>query len=299
MDFLKKFDAVEICADDRITEADRKFCQEQQAIYQDAVEGFYQIAKVWMDMCSRQKNALSDPQSYDRTWKQKYLVSGWWPDMTVKSIIKHILRLHSTFIDTIVSYLNTTYHLSLGNYEVERELLPEEPDFIETEDAVDWSAFPPAVLRYEDMIDLILAGFNGRTFAEQGPYEMLEGCRHMGWDESTHTANYELKKSTVKFLHGACDYGYYHRHEQWHIEDRMKNVLKGLAHFETGELGKYPGEIEELLSDRSYLWYDLYEFSDGKKLDRVKLFKNGRMDIRFTNESYARQFVSEYLGASK
>ena len=44
------------------------------------------------------------------------------------------------------------------------------------------------------------------------------------------------------------------------------------------------------------LWYDLWEFEDCEKLLKIRLFKNGRMDIRFTNESYAREFVSSYLG---
>ena len=33
-----------------------------------------------------------------------------------------------------------------------------------------------------------------------------------------------------------------------------------------------------------------------QKLEKIRLFKNGRIDIRFTNESYAREFVSSYLG---
>ena len=33
-----------------------------------------------------------------------------------------------------------------------------------------------------------------------------------------------------------------------------------------------------------------------QKLEKIRLFKNGRMDIRFSNESYAREFVSSCLG---
>ena len=42
--------------------------------------------------------------------------------------------------------------------------------------------------------------------------------------------------------------------------------------------------------------YDVWEFENCEKLERIKLFKNGRMDIRFTTEAYACQFVADYLG---
>ena len=54
MDLLEKFLAVEIQSADCMTEADRQFCQRQQEIYQDAAEGFYQIAVLWTDMYDNQ-----------------------------------------------------------------------------------------------------------------------------------------------------------------------------------------------------------------------------------------------------
>ena len=72
--------------------------------------------------------------------------------------------------------------------------------------------------------------------------------------------------------------------------------MKALAYFETGALGQYPDGIDDLLSEKCRLWYDLWEFEGCEKLEKIRLFKNGRMDIRFSNESYAREFVSSCLG---
>ena len=93
MDLLEKFLAVEIRSADCMTEADRQFCQRQQEIYQDAAEGFYQIAALWTDMCDRQKKALSEPEDMDDEWKQKYLISECWPETTVGAIMEHISLL--------------------------------------------------------------------------------------------------------------------------------------------------------------------------------------------------------------
>lgn len=77
----------------------------------------------------------------------------------------------------------------------------------------------------------------------------------------------------------------------------MKDVLRGLAHFEADGFAQYPDGINDLLSEERYLWYDLWELDECKKLEQIKMFKNGRMDIRFTNEGYARQFVADYLSS--
>ena len=294
MDLLEKFSAVEIQTDSRITETDWQFFQRQQSAYQDAVTGFYQIGALWSDMCAQQKAALFDPEDRREGWKSKYLISDWWSEIDVNYLMKHIFFLHKTFLCDIVSYLNETHHLAIGAYAVMRGLLPQEPAYISSEDKADWS---PVVLRYQDAVELILSGFGGRTFDEQALYELMENCRRAAWNEDR-TANYEWKKVTVKLLSGACNYGYYRGHEQWYIHDSGKNVLKAAAYFEAGGFQPYPYEINELLSDTANLWYDLWELEDCEKLDRIKLYKNGRMDIRFTKESYARQFVSDYLGTT-
>ena len=292
MELLEKFAAVEVQADNCITETDRQFMQRQQTAYQDAVTGFYQIGALWTDMCAQQKGALFDPEDQMEHWKSKYLISDWWHEFDVNYLMKHIFFLHKTFLCDIVFYLNETYHLSIDIYAVMRGLLPQEPAYVSSEDKADWS---PVVLCYQDVVKLILSGFGGRTFEEQAPYELVENCRCAVWNED-HTANYEWKKVTVKILSGACNYGYYRGHEQWYIYDIGKNVLKAAAYFEAGGFQPYPYEINELLSDSANLWYDLWELDGCDKLDRIKLYKNGRMDIRFTSEGHARKFVTDYFG---
>ena len=297
MNLMEKFSAVEVRPADCVTEVDRQFFQRQQKIYQDAAEGFYRIALLWTDMCDNQKSALSTPENdWDGKWKQKYLVSQWWPEVKTGAMMKHISSLHREFISTVVSYLNDTYHLTLDVDDVKNGLLPEEPYYSGREETLDRFTLTPVVLRYEDAIEMILSWFDGRAFAEQGPYELVERCHQAAWREKDHQANFEQKKNLVKILAGTCSYGYYGSCSQWHIYPAGKDILKGLAHFETGAFDQYPDGIDDLLSEDEYLWYDLLEFEDCEKLEKIRLFKNGRMDIRFTNEGCAREFVSTYLG---
>lgn len=123
-------------------------------------------------------------------------------------------------------------------------------------------------------------------------------CHRAAWKETDHTQRFVQKKSVVTFLNGACSfyYSYTHGCDQWTFRDGIQDVLKGLAHFETGNFDEYPDDLDYLVPNDVELRYDLWEFENCEKLERIKLFKNGRMDIRFTNEGYARQFVAGYLG---
>lgn len=300
MDLLQKFSQVEIHADARITEADRAFCQKHQEAYQAALDTFRQLLALWKEACGQQRHALYDPENPRYVWNY-YLTSKKFPELTDVQISMHILEVHKKFISVIVSYLNTTYHLSIDADEVEEILIPP-PEYYEDADIE--SVLQSIVLRYEKIVEMILSQFDGRSFSEQAPYEMVMKCHRAAWRKSDHQPNFEQKKNLVKILNGACYYRCARKEkqmsssEQWVIDSDVKSILKGLAHFETGVFEEYPYEMDKLLSEESvlYEWWDLWEFEDCEKLERIKLFKNGRMDIRFTNEGYARQFVADYLG---
>ena len=75
----------------------------------------------------------------------------------------------------------------------------------------------------------------------------------------------------------------------------MKEILRGLAYFETEVFGHYPTGIANLL-DWSYKEEPTVSFSTYTKLQSLRMFKNGRVDIKFKSKDYASRFVSEFLG---
>lgn len=295
MTLMDKFDAVEVITDNRITEADRQFFQKHQDAYQSAVEAFQQMKALVRDLTVRQKELLGDSDCSSNSWKQ-YLTSWKFPELEEHKIALHIDSLHSKFIAAVVKHLNAAYHLSVDADSVERDLLPRSSeDDLEEQDTADTS---PVILRYEDIIDLILSWFGGRALSEQAPYELVENCHRAAWSKKDHTQKFQQKKNVVTFSGGACSYGYSYTkgYESWTLENGIRDVLKGLAHFETGRFDEYPDDLDYFIQEDAIIRYDLWEFDNCQKLERIKLFKNGRMDIRFANEGYARQFVTDYLG---
>lgn len=111
---------------------------------------------------------------------------------------------------------------------------------------------------------------------------------------------YEQKKSVLTFTGYGCSFDSWH--EQWHkgeyeikLTDGMKEIIRALAYFEYGEIGYIPYAFNCLLG-WSWTTTETERQFDMEKLKSIKCFKNGRVDIRFTSEAYARQFAEEFLG---
>ena len=72
----------------------------------------------------------------------------------------------------------------------------------------------------------------------------------------------------------------------------METIFRGLIAYDTGILNEIPYNYAYLFS------YDVVQqltTIDGPKVSSVKLFKNGRVDARFQSETYAREFVENFL----
>ena len=62
---------------------------------------------------------------------------------------------------------------------------------------------------------------------------------------------------------------------------------------DSGVIGIIPSDFSPLFD---YHQHESYEFSNCKKTQKIRIFRNGRVDIRFVSEEAAQTFINEYLG---
>lgn len=74
----------------------------------------------------------------------------------------------------------------------------------------------------------------------------------------------------------------------------MKDVLAGVAHFETNTFGCKPAGFSELLG-YSDVSTSVFQFPDCQKLVQLRMFKNGRVDLKFKTASIARSLPKRIL----
>ena len=298
IDLFAKFSAVEVVSADRISETDKMFCEKNQAAYEAAVTSYQELLFFWADMVSAQREQLGERAGNSLYFE--YLSTKEGAYISEKTVKEHIESLHESYIDWIAEYFEKSYHVTLDTASIYDRLMPEEPDYDADEeaDAAYHEKMQTMLLRYQDILDLIFEQMDGRSFSEQALFELKTDCHDAAWNESEHTARFELRKDTIRFMREFSDYTYprsYSALPDWSLREKMKAVMRGIGHFETGRYEQFPESINGLLTGKST--QDVVEFPDCSKVKQLKRFKNGNAYLKFASVTCAQEFINEYLGS--
>ena len=304
MNLLDKFKTVEVKSNTRISDKDKAFCETHQLAYDAARSDLKELMFFWNDILDRQKKTLSAVNSSDTT----YLSSQGQMELTSNQIQSQLDTLHSVFIASLVQYFNKTYHITIREYDVEKQLIPQKPDMVRnerydggSETMCEDEAFlyekkmEGLSLNYQDILDQIFAQIDGRDLWEQALHELLNKCHAAAWSQYSQTPQYELKKNTIKFVDNFCAYAEWRTYSPWELFSDMNKILIGAAHFETGSFSQYPQSLSSLINGYHFN-QDTFDLDDCNKIKQLKLYKNGRVDLKFSDEEAAGKFASEYLG---
>ena len=304
MNLLDKFKTVEVKSNTRISDKDKAFCEAHQLAYDAARSDLKELMFFWDDILDRQKKTLSIINYSDTT----YLSSHGQMELTSKQIQSQLDTLHSVFIASLVQYFNKTYHITIQEHEVEKQLIPQKTNMMgigryddgsetmcEDEALLYKKKMEGLSLNYQDILGQIFAQIDGRDLLEQTLHELLDKCHSAAWSQYSQTPQYELKKNTIKFVDNFCRHVEWRSYSPWEFFYGMKNILTGAAHFETGAFSQYPQSLSNLINGYHFN-QDTFDLDDCNKIKQLKMYKNGRVDLKFSNEEAAGKFASEYLG---
>ena len=86
-------------------------------------------------------------------------------------------------------------------------------------------------------------------------------------------------------------------HEEWRLAERMQDIFTAVAHYETNTFGRFPAGFSELLGYPD-VSTSQFQFPTCQKLVQLRMFKNGRVDLKFKTASIAKEFAETYLDYS-
>ena len=307
---LDKFSAVEIKADNRISAADKEFCEVQQRSYHTACDALVDIATRVAQYVEEQRAIIDQPFEYlDNKFN-----SSEYDDVIKKN--------HGHFVHQLVNHFTGMYRVSISADDIIENLVPAKPEEptgpyswgwrrnLTDEELNQWKETQEKYkkacmeyrdklrafrLDYSDVVDQIITQLDGLSFTEKAIKELKDASHEAAWNHYRHEKKYDRKKGTLTFSYGCS-------HSDWHdtfeLHEDMKKVVRALAYYEYQSLNganQYYG-FRDLLGYR--MDYPEFDFSDAntEKIKSVKCFKNGRVDIKFKKESYAREFEEQYLG---
>lgn len=295
MDLLEKFEAVSVVADHRISVSDKEFCEMQQCAYEAALSSFKELSFFWADMKRLQEEILQPDQDSDAT---RYLLSPEGPTISSERIQGHIEFLHREFITIIFRYFNQTYDIDIPSLGAIAKLVPQPPERSWHRDTEQWDAYHTEIneltVKYQDIVDHLLVKLDGRSFSEQAFHELAQKCHNAAWNSYQKKPEFERKKDVLRFNSG-CHYRDRYHEDRWELTEGAKEILRGIAHYETGSFHSCPTTFSDLLGYSGSVDNE-HEFPACTKVQRLKMFKSQRLDIKFSTEAYAEEFASRYLG---
>ena len=129
-----------------------------------------------------------------------------------------------------------------------------------------------------------------------GKYSSAAAAQYV-WNTYKNEPQYVQQKDIIHFYCHFCSCDADWTPPRWSMTDRAKNVLWGVVHFETGSYTMVPAVLSDFFSYRD-VRQACTDFHGYSKLRQIRLFKNGRMDIRFASSELAEQFIDIYLSAA-
>lgn len=298
MNLLDKFNSVEITADTRINDADRAFCQVQKEAYDHARQALKFMAE--------QGQKYLDEQTAILKQNEKDVYSTYLGDFHPHEFTDSLRKSHSVFISRIFHHFQNKYNVTIDASEANDVLLPKKPEYnYHRDNKEELEAYSKAMselsLDYQIVLDQIFIQLGGFSFRDKAIHELKEKAHDAAWNKYRGTKDFEQKKAVISFTSYACSFDSWH--EQYHkgeheisLCDGAKNVIRALIFFEYDSMDVGYTALNTLLG---YQWITCEtELSVNlEKVKSVKCFKNGRMDIRFQNEAFAREFADEFLNA--
>lgn len=318
MGIMDKFSAVEIKTDNRISEADRAFCQRQQDAFDKSGPALQRIADVMMSAQSEQRGILAASQEFYNS----YITTDSFC-CNEDAVYKAMTERNKTFIFAIVGYFAKSYKVELDKREIMEHLIPAAPQEPKlpwggyrnmTDDEIDTfkkelndhkakvceyeKCLRSLPLRYEQVVDEIFVQLGGFSFQEQSMNEFLDRtwkCCHSSWNGDKET--FEIKNDVLRLPNGChCDENKWMTYPEprYELTDDSKTLLDALAYFECGRMDKGRLWFPDLCG-YSKTTENFFEIHNMGKIKSIKLFKNGRVDIKFRNATYLQEFAEQYM----
>lgn len=322
MRLMDKFSTVEIKADNRISDVDRAFCVRHQEAFDKAGPALDKIAEAIIAAKTEQQAILGSDDSeysYLSSWGVYISSDGFKCDES--HVYEMSKKRSERFITKIVDYFQRKYVLELDGDKIREHLIPSPPKEPElpwggyrnmSDDQID--AFKVELnnhkvalqkyesdlrahpLRYEQIVDEIFVQLGGFSFQERAMNEFLAKCwgaAHSRWDAKE---RFEIKNDSLK-LDGFCwcDLNKWMSSPvpDYKPHDELKVVLNALVHFNIGQLSRGAEWFPELF--RYSTKENIFPINNLEKVKQIKLFKNGRVDIKFRDAVSVQEFVEAYL----
>ena len=282
-DLLSGILSVQVRNEDKITEQDRIYCQNQQdLLYKtlDRIDRWYAIFKEEAEQYQAERKfhyeengkvSMRDFYTY-HNGKEDYSHNEFKPFDLINDLVDKNHNANANFSSRIISYFNKTYNVSVPVPGIDKDTLP--------------MGFRPV---YETYVDSVIEHLGGKSFRETAVEELLVRFLNTVRPSCWSKVKPELKKDKIIFpeiLRFDEFYQSYNRNQiDYNYRGKIETFCEGIAfgaddtiHGSSGMISGFQGDNVDI-SD----WYDLTTTN----AEQIRFYKNGRIDVRFKDSAAA------------
>lgn len=267
LDLLGKFGAIDISVKQRISEEEAEFCKLHEGIFFDSREALKKALKA--------NTAVFD--KYKDVFLYEYKNANFLSEFKdIKDIQKKIDDMYYEFVRRITRYFSKRYNVTIAADEIETKY---------TADTITFSL----------IVDEIFEQLGGLTFEEKAVGEIKAASKDSIYntDQISITKN---KLSILNFVYWCSTWDNASRIP--YNDNKVKPLFIGLSHFIYGAVNMeytFRTIYNQLESgSKNYDIFSKYEIKEDL-LQSIKFYKNGKVELVFTDNSAAEQFKTEYL----
>ena len=282
-DLLQGILSVQVRNEDKITEQDRIYCQNQQdLLYKtlDQIDHWYAIFKEDAEQYQEERKfhyeengkvSMRNFYSYHND-RDDYSHNEFKPFDLINDLVDKNRNANSNFAGRIISYFNNTYNVQVPVPNIDGKTLR--------------MGFRPV---YETYVDAVIEHLGGKSFRETAEEELLSRFLKVVQPSCWSKVKPELKKDKITFpeiLRFDEFYLSYNRNQiHYSYRGNIETFCEGIAFGADDTIHGSSRMIVGLHEDDVDVsrWYDLTTTN----AEQIRFYKNGRIDVRFKDSAIA------------
>lgn len=265
LSILSKFETIQLDPLSRISDEDGIYCNHQQRLFEEAITFMNDILIRMKEMISTYEgNGYID--NYDDQ----------------RHIEKRIEDIQSQHISKICSYFEKKYKVSLQ----------------ECKTGINRKYKESLNIHYKDIVEEIFIDLGGYTFDEKAVRLIKENFSR-GVSQGYNKPLIKGAKLIIKNYTWVDDFK-----KKWDkvsrlsysARDKFIHMFNALSHFETNEIQPlgYYYRLSEVFQDSSLEHFTRHELGYNK-VQSIRLFQNGKVEIEFESYEQAKSFLDQYI----
>lgn len=280
-DMTAVFDHIEINQEHQITDADHKYCQQQQKQLYATLEQliywykqFHCLAEKYAESHRPEYKLDGSVETHERYVSEPddYIEYDFLPFKPINKIVKDYNTACRVFANRIIGYFNAKYCLAV----------PKPSKYDQDAENVSWGFHP----KYTDHITTIVNYLGGCSFREKAEEEIISSCLTAIRKSSYHNPP-KLKGKTIT-LYGIFSFNEYHRNQiDWNETELINKICSAVTLFSDDRLDGSIGIIQRLDTKNvdTTCWYNLSSITS----IQIRFYRNGRFDVQFNSIAAAEQ----------